>query len=86
MTVGKLEGFVKIIGEKSTGKIIGAQIVGVEASDFISECSLALKCSLTLEQIASAVHPHPTFSESIMEAARIAIGKPVHGAVKTIRH
>lgn len=86
MTVGKLEGFVKVIGDRSTGKIIGAQIVGVEASDLISEFSLALKCSLTLEQIASAVHPHPTFSESVMEAARIAIAKPVHGAIKTKGH
>ena len=84
MTMGRMEGFVKVVGEKSTGKLLGVQIVGASASDLIGECVLALQNSMTLQEMASAVHPHPTLSEAIMEAAKIAIGKPVHGAPKTV--
>jgi len=79
MTMGRMEGFVKLVGEKATGKLLGAHIVGASASDLISECVLALQNSMSLEQIASAVHPHPTLSEAIMEAAKMAVGKPLHG-------
>lgn len=79
MTMGRLEGFVKLIGDRKTGALIGAQVVGAGASELISECSLALSNRLSIEEIASSVHPHPTLSESIMEAARAGLGKPIHG-------
>ncbi len=82
MTLGRLEGFVKVIGDRKTGRLLGAQVVGAGASELISECSLALSRGLTVEDVASSVHPHPTMSEAIMEAAKIAIGKPIHGPVK----
>jgi len=82
MTLGRLEGFVKVIGDRKTGRLLGAQVVGAGASELISECSLALSKGLTVEDVASSVHPHPTMSEAIMEAAKIAIGKPIHGPVK----
>lgn len=82
MTMGRLEGFVKLIGDRKTGALLGAQVVGAGASDLISECSLALSNRLSIEDIASSVHPHPTLSEAIMEAARAWLGKPIHGSVK----
>ena len=79
LTLGRVEGFVRLIGDGSDALLIGAEIVGQGASDLISECSMAMRCSLTLEEISSSVHPHPTLSEAIMEAARTALGKPIHG-------
>ncbi|MFH0868364.1 MAG: dihydrolipoyl dehydrogenase [Candidatus Woesearchaeota archaeon] len=78
MTKDKTEGFVKIIASERDNKIIGVQIVGSEASDLISEAALAIKMGSTLEDLASTVHPHPTLSESLMEAAEATMGKAIH--------
>ncbi len=80
MTLGRLEGYVKIVGDRKTGRLIGAQIVGAGASDLISECALAMSRNMTVEEVASSVHPHPTLSEAIMEAAKAALGRPIHGS------
>ena len=72
------EGFVKVIGEKSGGRLLGVQIVGPEASDLISEACLALEKEATLEEVGSTIHPHPTLGEAVMEAAEAALGKAIH--------
>jgi dihydrolipoamide dehydrogenase len=72
------EGFAKIIADEQTKKIIGAEIVGNESSDLISEATLAIELGATLEDISSTVHPHPTLPESLMEAAENALGKAIH--------
>jgi dihydrolipoamide dehydrogenase len=72
------EGFVKVIAEESTKKVLGVEIVGSESSDLISEGALALELGATLEDVASTIHPHPTLPESIMEAAENALGKAIH--------
>ncbi|GIO70049.1 dihydrolipoyl dehydrogenase [Paenibacillus cookii] len=69
------EGFVKIVAEKETERIIGAQIVGAEASNLIAELALAIEMSATLEDIALTIHAHPTLGEIVMEAAEAAIAK-----------
>jgi dihydrolipoamide dehydrogenase len=56
------EGFVKIVAEKSSGKILGIQIVGSNASELISEGALALKTGAKIEDLSSTIHPHPTMS------------------------
>ncbi|MDH5806890.1 MAG: dihydrolipoyl dehydrogenase [Candidatus Methanomethylicaceae archaeon] len=76
-TLNKTEGFVKIIYDE-TYKIIGIQIVGHEASELISEASLALTHSMSLEDISKTIHPHPTLSEAILEASRLGLGKCIH--------
>lgn len=63
------KGFVKVIEEKKSGKIIGIVIVGPDASNMISECSLAVEKGLKTEDIMNTIHPHPTLPESILEAA-----------------
>lgn len=72
------EGMVKLIGEKKSGLLIGAAIVGRESSAMIAECALAIEAGLSLEDIALTVHAHPTIGEATMEAAEVALGMPIH--------
>lgn len=62
-------GMVKIIAEKKHGEILGAHIIGPQATNMVSELVLAMHMEATAEELASAIHPHPTLSEAIMEAA-----------------
>ena len=72
------DGFTKIIAEKESGRVLGVGIVGLEASDLISEATLAIEMGATLEDIALTIHPHPTLPETIMEAAENALGRAIH--------
>jgi len=72
------EGFVRIVVDESSGRILGAQMVGAHVSELIAEIALAMRNNLTIEQLARAVRPHPTYSEAITEAAEAAIWKPIH--------
>lgn len=78
LTYGSNRGFVKVIAEKASGKIVGAAIVGLHATDLIGELTLAVKNGLTAEQIAATIHAHPTAAEAIHEAALDAIGMVIH--------
>ncbi|MGB2660903.1 MAG: dihydrolipoyl dehydrogenase [Candidatus Omnitrophota bacterium] len=73
------EGFIKIIADDVTHKILGAHIVGSEAAELIHEFVLAKKAGLTVEEIEKTVHAHPTFSETAIDACRSVFGKPLHG-------
>jgi dihydrolipoamide dehydrogenase len=75
---GETEGFVKIIGDRSSDLVLGVHIVGPEASDLISEAALAIEMGATLEDIGFTIHPHPTFAEGVMEAAEAAKRKAIH--------
>jgi len=66
---GETDGFIKIVAEKESGRIIGAQILGYNASEMIGIISVAIKGRLTAKDLAQTVQPHPTFSEGIQEAA-----------------
>ena len=72
------EGFIKLIADASTNELIGCQMVGPHVSELISEAALAIQNKLTLEQFASSIRPHPTFSEALTEAAEAALWKPIH--------
>ncbi|MBO0460226.1 dihydrolipoyl dehydrogenase [Enterococcus sp. DIV1298c] len=72
------EGFVRLIVEQETDTIVGGQIVGQGASDLIAEITLAIEANLTVEDIALTIHGHPTLSETIMDAAELALGLPIH--------
>jgi dihydrolipoamide dehydrogenase len=75
---GETEGFVKVVGDKASDLVLGVHIVGAEASDLISEAALAIEMGATLEDMGFTIHPHPTFSEGVMEAAEAAKGKAIH--------
>lgn len=72
------EGFVKIVAEETSNIILGVQIVGKGASDMIGEASLAIEMGTRLEDLALTIHPHPTLSEALQEAAEAALGKSIH--------
>nr|WP_320192669.1 dihydrolipoyl dehydrogenase [uncultured Desulfobacter sp.] len=74
----KTQGFVKILAKPDTGIILGVGIAGAHASDLIAEATLAIEMGATLEDLMVTIHPHPTFSESIMEAAETAASGSVH--------
>ena len=72
------EGFVRIVVDESSGRILGAQMVGAHVSELIAEIALAMRNGLTIEQLARTIRPHPTYSEIITEAAEAALWKPIH--------
>ena len=72
------EGFAQIIQEIGTGRILGAQVVGYDASVLIAEMALAIANELTLECVSETIHAHPTTAEAWMEAALIANETPLH--------
>ncbi|TBL81560.1 dihydrolipoyl dehydrogenase [Paenibacillus thalictri] len=78
LSVGSPEGFVKLVGDKETGLLLGAQIVGTESSNLIAEMALAIEMGATLEDVALTIHAHPTLGEMVMEAAEVALGHPMH--------
>jgi dihydrolipoamide dehydrogenase len=78
LAIDEAEGFVKVIGDAATGVLLGVQIVGPEASDLISEACLALEMGALVEDVGFTMHPHPTLSEALMEAAEAALGRAVH--------
>lgn len=78
LSLGATDGFLKIVSRESDGLVLGAQIVGTNASDMIAEFGLAIESGMTIEDIALTVHAHPTLGEMAMEAAEVALGKPIH--------
>lgn len=76
--LGKGTGFAKVITDAKYGELLGATLVGPEVSELLPELVLAQSNELTIEEIAHAVHIHPTLSEAIMEAAEAAAGQAIH--------
>lgn len=75
---GETVGFVKIIADKKYGEVLGTHIMASHATDMISEAIITMQIEGTIYDIAKAIHPHPTLSEIMMEAAFGAIDKPIH--------
>ncbi|MGD8782484.1 MAG: dihydrolipoyl dehydrogenase [Ignavibacteria bacterium] len=76
--IGEREGFVKMIFDAEYGELLGAHIIGSEATELIAEVGIAKHMEGTFESIIKTVHAHPTLSESIMEAAADAYGEAIH--------
>ncbi|MBP2641638.1 MAG: acoL [Firmicutes bacterium] len=72
------EGFVKIVSERKYHEILGIHIVGPSATELTGEVSLAITSELRLEDLAAAIHAHPTISEAVKEAALLAMGRQIH--------
>ena len=75
---GKADGFVKVIFDAKYGEFLGAHMVGSGVTDMIAEVVVARKLETTGHEIIKAVHPHPTLSEAVMEAAAAAYGEVIH--------
>lgn len=76
--MGAREGFVKIVCDEPYGEILGVHMVGPRATEMIAEAVVAMRLEATAEDLAHAIHPHPTLSETIMEAAHAAHDWPIH--------
>jgi dihydrolipoamide dehydrogenase len=77
-SIGRTEGFVKVIAREGDDRVLGVGIVAAHASDLIAEAALAIEMGATLEDLVITIHPHPTLSEALMEAAEVAHGTVVH--------
>jgi dihydrolipoamide dehydrogenase len=78
VAIGASEGFAKVLTDPRTGEILGAAVVGAEATELVHELLLASRAELTAEDVASVVHAHPTLSESIKEVALASLGRAIH--------
>jgi dihydrolipoamide dehydrogenase len=78
VAVNQTEGFVKIVASKQYGEVIGCQIIGHDATDLISEVVLGRTLETTTAELGRSIHPHPTLSETIMEAALAAEGESIN--------
>ena len=76
--IGALDGYVKLLADKTTDKLLGAHIIGPEAGALIAECVMALEFGASAEDVARTCHAHPTLSEAVKEAALAADGRPLH--------
>ena len=75
---GDTEGFVKVITDAKTGEILGAHIIGNEATELIAEYVMAMNQEITVDEIHNSIHAHPTLSEALGEAALAALGHAIH--------
>lgn len=72
------DGFVTLIAEKESHRLVGAQLFCDRATDMIAELALAITAGLTLDEVSRTIHPHPSYCESIAEAAGLPLGHTIH--------
>jgi len=77
-TLGRNDGATKLMIDPKTDRILGVGLVGVGVGDLISEAALAIRMKATATDLAETVHPHPTLSETLMEAAEVYLGRSTH--------
>lgn len=80
LTLGATEGLARVLSDRATGRVVGVGLVGEHVSELIAEATLAIEMGATLDDLAATIHPHPTMSEALNEAAHLAAGSPVHVA------
>ena len=76
--IGEITGFLKIVADEQTDRILGAHIIGPHASDLIHEIAVAMRNGLTIKDISGTIHAHPTLAEGLWEAAEDVHGEAVH--------
>ncbi len=78
LTMGRSDGLTKVVADAKTGRVLGVGMVGPGAGELIAEGVLAVEMAAVAEDLALSVHPHPTLSETVMEAAASVFGKSLH--------
>jgi len=78
VALGETDGFVKVVADKATGELLGAHIVGPEATEVIHEFAVGRTLEATVEEIMHTIHAHPTLSEAALEATLAALGQAIH--------
>jgi len=80
LAIGEAQGYIQIVADEATDKVIGANMMGPHVTDLIHEIAVAIKNGLTVKQIGDTIHAHPTIGEALMEAAHDVHGESVHVA------
>jgi dihydrolipoamide dehydrogenase len=78
VAMGETEGFIKVVADKATGEILGAHILGAEATELIHEFAVGRTLEATLDELIHTIHAHPTLSEAALEAMLSALGHAIH--------
>ena len=78
LSISDADGFVQIVAEKETKRVLGFQMVGPEVSSLIAEAVFAIETGATAEDLSLTIHAHPTLPEPLMEAAEGIMGHPIH--------
>jgi len=77
-TIGRSDGFTKLVIDPASERVLGVGIVGPGAGELIAEGTLAVEMGATARDVALTIHPHPTLSETMMEAAEVFFGQSTH--------
>jgi dihydrolipoamide dehydrogenase len=78
MAIGETDGFVKIVGEKKYGEVLGVHMIGPHVTDMIAAGVAAINLEATLDWMANTIHAHPTLAEAMLEAYEDAVGHAIH--------
>jgi dihydrolipoamide dehydrogenase len=78
VAIAHTDGFVKVVGDRSSKLLLGVTMAGAEAADLVAEAALALELGAYLEDVALTIHAHPTMPEAFMEACKAALGEAIH--------
>ena len=76
--IGEIAGFIKVIADAGSDRVLGGHIIGAHASDLIHELAVAVRHGLTSAQLASTIHAHPTLGEGVLEACEAVRGQAIH--------
>lgn len=76
--MGEISGFIKIVADEATDKVLGVHIIGPHASDLVHEGAVAIRAGLKVSDVAETIHAHPTLSEGIMEASEDVHNEAIH--------
>jgi dihydrolipoamide dehydrogenase len=79
-TLGATEGFTRLVVDAAADRVVGVHVVGPHASELVAGATLAIELMASPEDLAATIHPHPTLSESVHEAAELLLGHPIHVA------
>jgi dihydrolipoamide dehydrogenase len=78
-TLGRATGYAEVVADEA-GTVVGVHLVGAHVSELAGEAALAIELAATVEDVAATIHPHPTLSEALAEAAQGVLGHPLHVA------
>jgi dihydrolipoamide dehydrogenase len=80
LAMGKGQGFIQLVVEDATDKIVGCQLMSAHASDLIHELALAIQMGVTAADLGGTIHAHPSMAEAVIEAAEAAHDRAIHAA------
>ena len=78
LSLNETEGWVKVVGDRKTDKLLGVHMIGPEVTELIAEAALAIEMGATVADVAQTIHAHPTLPEALMEAAESVHDMAVH--------